>query len=216
MTETKDRDNPFPGLRPFAPEEAHLFFGREDQIADLVQRLRRNRFVAVVGSSGSGKSSLVQAGLLPALRRGLATRYGTRWRIAVLRPSDAPIRALVQALDQPDVFSPADDKEEAHLQATILDTTLRRSALGLLDAAAQADMPPGENLLAVVDQFEEIFRFKEEALVHAEQIKKTHEAQEAQDPDEATAFVKLLLEAARSEQTPIYIVLTMRSDYLGD
>ena len=104
----KNRNNPFPGLRPFRPEEAHLFFGREDQIADLVQRLRRNRFVAVVGASGSGKSSLVNAGLLPALGRGVPTRYGTKWRIAVLRPGNAPIRNLVDALGQPGILGPDD------------------------------------------------------------------------------------------------------------
>lgn len=221
MNGTHDRDNPFPGLRPFAPEEAHLFFGREDQIADLVQRLRRNRFVAVVGSSGSGKSSLVKAGLLPALRRGVPTRYGSKWRIAMLRPGDAPIRELVQALGQPGVMGP-EDKAKAALQATLLDTTLRRSALGLLDAAAQTYLEEGENLLVLVDQFEELFRFKENARAQAEEAKKaqaaqeTTETEEAQDPDEASAFVKLLLEAARSDQAPIYIVLTMRSDFLGD
>ncbi|MFB3132088.1 MAG: NACHT and WD repeat domain-containing protein, partial [Rhodothermales bacterium] len=214
----KNRNNPFPGLRPFRPEEAHLFFGREDQIADLVQRLRRNRFVAVVGASGSGKSSLVNAGLLPALDKGLPTRYGTKWRIAVLRPGNAPIRKLVDALGQPGVLG-TDDEDKAALQATLLDTALRRSALGLLDAAAQALLPKGENLLVVVDQFEELFRFKEEAQIRSREARKaqeTQEAQKAQDPDEAAAFVKLLLEAARSERAPIYIMLTMRSDYLGD
>ncbi len=222
MTETTKRDNPFPGLRPFRPEEAHLFFGREDRIADIVQRLRRNRFVAVVGASGSGKSSLVNAGLLPALGRGLPTRYGTKWRIAVLRPGNAPIRNLVDALGQPGILGPDEEDEaalQATLRATLLDTALRRSALGLLDAAAQTLLPKGENLLVVVDQFEELFRFKEEAQIRSEEARKAREVnkdQPAKDPNEAAAFVKLLLEAARSERAPIYIMLTMRSDYLGD
>jgi len=221
MTEMKKRDNPFPGLRPFRPEEAHLFFGREDQIADIVQRLRRNRFVAVVGASGSGKSSLVNAGLLPALDKGLPTRYGTKWRIAVLRPGNAPIRNLVDALGQPGILGPDDEDEaalQATLRATLLDTALRRSALGLLDAAAQILLPKGENLLVVVDQFEELFRFKEEAQIRSEEAGKARDKdqQETKDPNEAAAFVKLLLEAARSERAPIYIMLTMRSDYLGD
>ena len=58
--------NPFPGLRPFEAEEDHLFFGREKEIADLVRRLGSHRFLSVIGTSGSGKSSLVRSGLIPA------------------------------------------------------------------------------------------------------------------------------------------------------
>jgi ABC-type nitrate/sulfonate/bicarbonate transport system ATPase subunit len=61
------RPNPFPGLRPFRSDEHHLFFGREEQTADLLQLLRTNRFLAVVGTSGSGKSSLVRAGMIAEL-----------------------------------------------------------------------------------------------------------------------------------------------------
>ena len=66
----RQRFNPFPGLRPFRMDEKHLFFGREEQTRELLQRLRDHRFLAVVGTSGSGKSSLVQAGLLPQLYGG--------------------------------------------------------------------------------------------------------------------------------------------------
>ena len=59
--------NPYPGLRPFETGESHLFYGRDQQIGELVTRLERDRFVAVVGVSGGGKSSLVRAGLIPAL-----------------------------------------------------------------------------------------------------------------------------------------------------
>ena len=73
--------NPFPGLRPFHPEEDYLFFGREEQTAELLALLREHRFLAVVGTSGSGKSSLVRAGLIPALHRGTMTRAGSNWEM---------------------------------------------------------------------------------------------------------------------------------------
>ena len=66
--------NPFPGLRPFEADEEHLFFGREPDIDDLLRKLRTSRFVAVVGTSGSGKSSLVRSGLIPSLYSGLMTK----------------------------------------------------------------------------------------------------------------------------------------------
>ena len=192
--------NPFPGLRPFTFEESHLFFGREGQSDALLTRLRRHRFVAVVGTSGSGKSSLVRAGLLPALYGGFMTPVGSSWRVAVLRPGNDPIGNLALALHAPDVLGVGN--EDPDIRRTLIATTLRRSTLGLVDAVQQARLLPQENLLIVVDQFEELFRFQQ--LLKGEST------------DEATAFVKLLLEAARQHEVPLYIVLTMRSDYLGD
>jgi energy-coupling factor transporter ATP-binding protein EcfA2 len=133
------KPNPFPGLRPFEADESHLFFGREAATDELLQKLQANRFIAVVGTSGSGKSSLVRAGMLPDLYGGFMTTAGSRWRIAVLRPGDVPIRALAQALAAPTVFGGANEPLE--MQAAITEAVLRRGALGLIDVARQAKMP---------------------------------------------------------------------------
>ena len=196
MLEMNDVRNPFPGLRPFEIDESNLFFGRDGQSDELLERLRRARFLAVVGTSGSGKSSLIRAGLLPALYGGLMGDAGSSWRIAIHRPGGDPIGNLAEALTHKDVFGAENNSE---IQKTLTETTLRRSSIGLIDVARQARMQPHENLLVVVDQFEELFRFKQ-----------------AQSSDDATAFVKLLLEAGAQSELPIYIVLTMRSDFLGD
>src|SRR5256885_3226505 len=150
--------NPFPGLRPFDFEESHLFFGRDGQSEQLISKLGRTRFLAVVGTSGSGKSSLVRAGLLPTLLGGFMTSAGSDWRIAIMRPGSDPIGNLAQALNACDVFG-SDIDENAAIQTAIAEATLRRGNLGLVDAVRQAAMPENENLLVVVDQFEEIFRF---------------------------------------------------------
>src|SRR5271166_7135237 len=86
----------YPGLRPFDVEDALLFFGREEQTDELLRRLDDTRFLAVVGLSGSGKSSLVRAGLLPALRRGHLSGAGSRWRVSVMRPGSDPLGALTR------------------------------------------------------------------------------------------------------------------------
>ena len=65
----KDIINPFPGLRPFEQHEHHLFFGREEQTHELRRKLNRTRFLAIVGTSGSGKSSLIRAGFVPTLEK---------------------------------------------------------------------------------------------------------------------------------------------------
>src|SRR5918912_291368 len=86
---------PFPGLRPFDTHEKRIFFGRDGLSDVLLQKLRDKRFVAVVGTSGSGKSSLVRAGLLPALKGGFMVSAGSSWRVAILTPGNDPIGNLV-------------------------------------------------------------------------------------------------------------------------
>ena len=185
--------NPFPGLRPFESDEEHLFFGREAQVDELLAHLRRTRFVAVVGASGSGKSSLVRAGLLPALHGGFMSASGSRWYVAVMRPGRTPIASLASALYESGVLRAGSGDPE--LRIGLVRAVLERGALGLVEVVADARLAPTESLLVVVDQFEELFRFK------------------ARD---AVAFVKLLLAAIAQGQYPIYVVITMRSDFLGD
>jgi len=213
MQEIDHTANPFPGLRPFESNETHLFFGRDGQSEELLRRLKRTRFLAVVGTSGSGKSSLVRAGLLPALQGGLMASAGSDWRIAILRPGSDPIGNLARALTTTAVLGSGDEKQADNIQAVMAETTLRRSSLGLvelvsrartkLDQHGQPLFPDYENLLVVVDQFEELFRFKQ--LIAGEN-----------SSEDAAAFVKLLLEAVGQKTEKIYVVLTMRSDFLGD
>ena len=92
-TATAENKNPFPGLRPFREDEEYLFFGRENQVDAMVDKLAATHFLAVVGTSGSGKSSLVNCGLRPALHGGLMARAGTSWRMAQFRPGNDPMRA---------------------------------------------------------------------------------------------------------------------------
>jgi tetratricopeptide (TPR) repeat protein len=188
-------------LRPFEPEEDHLFFGREKEIDELLRRLRTCRLLSVVGTSGSGKSSLVHSGLIPSLQSGYMVKAGSSWRIAMLRPGEDPIGHLAAALDSPDVLRT--NRELATTNRVLLEATLRRGTRGLVETVRQAGIPSDENLLIVVDQFEELFRFRQSRQVE-------------NFGDEAVAFVKLLLEAAQQDDFSIYVVLTMRSDFIGD
>jgi len=194
--------NPFPGLRPFDFEESHLFFGRDGQSEQLISKLSATHFLAVVGTSGSGKSSLVRAGLMPSLLGGFMRSTGSNWRFAVMRPGNDPSANLAQALNAPDLFG-SEVTENVELETVLTEATLHRGSRGLVDTVRQALIADNENLLVIVDQFEEIFRF-------------SRATEQREYRDEAAAFVKLLLEAAGQRELPIYVVLTMRSDYLGD
>lgn len=184
---------PYPGLRPFRPEESDIYFGREAQTDALLEKLSLSRFLAVVGPSGCGKSSLVRAGLIAALETGFMAGAGARWLVAEMRPGGNPMARLASTLRT--LFANGQELPSAPL----LEAALRRGPVGLVEQVRDASLPAGTNLLLLVDQFEEIFRYRQKG-----------------DSDEADAFVALLLASAAQRELPLYIVITMRSDFLGD
>ena len=191
--------NPFPGLRSFEREQAVLFFGRDEQTREIIARLQQHRFLPIVGMSGSGKSSLVRAGLIPALTGSYDETETSGWRIALLRPGRNPMRELAITLSRAFALPESD---------TVLQT-LRSSSAGLA-RVAQQHVRPEERLLVLVDQFEELFRYGEDS-------------DDVGEADDDEAFVKLLLAAAGKSELrlpglddlPVYVVTTMRSDFLG-
>ena len=193
--------NPFPGLRSFEEEEEHLFFGREKQIDELLAKLNKTRFLAVIGASGSGKSSLIKSGLLPALHSGFLSSAGSGWRICTLRPGNDPIGNLAQAMCSAEILGEA---EITTASPQIIEAMLRRSDNGIGEAVRQLAGHNALNLLIVVDQFEELFRFSK------------YEKTENRDKRDSVSFINLLLAASQYVAVPIYVVFTMRSDFLGD
>ncbi len=175
-------DNPFVGLRPFRSEESLLFFGRRQQVTDLLKELYLTHFLGVVGSSGCGKSSLIQAGLIPRLTAGFFVENRDLWIFRTITPGDAPRARLAAAFDI------AEEALSEQGSSVIVDHLLSEP-----DAASR-------NCFLLVDQFEEIFS-------HLESPAKR---------DEAADFVCILLALAAQQEFPIFVVLTMRSDFLGD
>ena len=193
--------NPFPGLRAFSTDESHLFFGREGQCEVVLQYLALNRFAAVTGASGSGKSSLIYCGLIPALYGGFITNAGSKWKIITTRPGNSPVENLAEAI----ALSEKDEKTagEIDISKQIIYTILRRSSFGLVNAVRQIKLARGENILLILDQFEELFRFKESR-------------KDITVVNETEAYIKLLVNAIKQKEQPIYVVMTMRSDFIGE
>lgn len=195
--------NPFPGLRPFGIEESHLFFGREGQSDEVLVKLSENRFISILGSSGSGKSSLMFCGLIPTLFGGFMTEAGSHWKIVLTRPGGGPIDNLAESLLLQDKEYSNLSEEDKLIRKTIISTVLRSSSLGLVEVIKQLKVASHQNILILVDQFEELFRFRK---IEAS----------TSDLDESSAFVNLLLEAIHQFGESIYVALTMRSDFIGD
>lgn len=194
---TKPR-HPYPGLRPFEPDEWSIFFGRDRMVDDVIDRLARDRLVFVHGASGSGKSSLVRAGVLPRLARH-QQREGFAWRGCMMRPSGGPIWNLARAFAEVEGRENELDRiEEIARRFNGVDATLS-SVAGTLEGLA------GERLCILVDQFEELFRFAKET-----------------SREEAEVFVELLTREFVSERhapeggARAHVVITMRSEFLGE
>jgi tetratricopeptide (TPR) repeat protein len=183
---------PYPGLRAYSRDETDLFFGREDCVNEMVDRLAAHHFLAVLGASGSGKSSLVRTGLLDALELGLHAEAGPNWLIADCHPGDNPVRNLAVALLTAKGAGTADSME-----VDVLEAFLGRGALSVVEWINDGNLSPRQNLLILVDQFEELFRYGD------------YTGREA-----AEAFVALLIGSAGSGAS-VSVVITMRSEYLG-
>lgn len=193
--------NPFPGLRPFKVEESHLFFGREGQSEEILKKLSDEKFVAVIGASGSGKSSLIYCGLVPTLYGGFVGEAKSKWNIIATRPGNSPIENLSNA-----ILNKVEKKEQDEdqlIQQKLNASILRSSSNGLVELLNQSFDFEQENILIIVDQFEELFRYK-------------GSRKDQSSYNESEAFVKLLVNANKVQDVPVYVVLTMRSDFIGE
>jgi hypothetical protein len=194
---------PYPGLRPFRPDEQRFFKGRKAQIEEITARLTTEKCVVVHGGSGSGKPSLVLAGVIPALRLQSIPDRGDFWRVAICTPGQAPVGNLVAALDTVLAPDPTGDRVER-----IHDVLVGGDGLGGFLPAFRQEIPLEEgvsravldkaNLLVLVDQFEELFR------------------EENHGNPEVAWLAGLVVDAWRHRERyeGLYLVLTMRSDDL--
>lgn len=192
--------NPFPGLRSFSTEEDYLFFGRENQIKESIERLTQKRFLAIIGSSGSGKSSLVRAGIIPSLFKKKHHSIPGDWNVVVFRPGENPIARLASSLIETFKIAPAGINFET-LYNEIL-RTLESDSNALIDFLKKYSGT--NNTLIVIDQFEEIFRFKQDTTTTDVLYQ------------ESNSFINLFLNALHQKEVPIYVAITMRADFLSD
>ena len=200
--EVKDLENlppepgepPFLGMQYFEEKDADRFFGRETLIAKIAGRLASTQFLAVVGASGSGKSSVARAGVIPALRRGERLADGSmpptdsgQWDIRVLTPTAHPLDALAASLTfEADSLAATSSLHEELGQGS---QTLARAARRLLAQNSR------KHLLLVIDQFEEIFT-------------------QCRQENERLGFIENLLHAVNpNDRHPITVLITLRADF---
>lgn len=182
---------PFPGLRPFEKAEWPIFFGREIIVGEVVDQLIEKKFLVLHGDSGSGKSSLVRAGVMPRLERDHA-RGGATWRTASMLPRNAPLRNLAVALASL-VSTPPDPGLVIELRRI-----LNLGTKAALPLAAKLRRDENDFVCLLVDQFEEIFQFAA-----------TGGGADVQQ------FVDVLVGLQQTPAPGLHVILTMRSEFLG-
>jgi len=189
--------NPFPGLRPFAPEESDLFFGREGESEEILGKLLKNRFVTVIGASGSGKSSLIYCGVLPKVRK-LIMKESSTWKIISFRPGNDPFGNLADALSE---FISATGQKKIDRNSILSEFIHNRGSLSA--AIKKFIVESDEKVLLVIDQFEEIFRY-------------SNLASDNSSATESAKFVDFMVSTVGQTSVDVYTIITMRSDFIGE
>ncbi|WP_437316884.1 nSTAND1 domain-containing NTPase [Sorangium sp. So ce385] len=191
-------ESPFAGLSAFQEVDADRFFGREDDIAGMVARLKSQPLLAIVGASGVGKSSLVRAGIIPALKRS-----GAGWASLVMRPGRAPMAALADLLGHPALREKTEAKTDDGAPAALARDSARgqrierlRAEPGYLGAALRAWSARNQRRVVLfVDQFEELYTL-------------------SCDARDRAAFFSCLEGVADDASSPLRVILSTRSDFI--
>ncbi|XGV96479.1 MAG: caspase family protein [Leptolyngbya sp. BL-A-14] len=189
---------PYRGLEFFDEAHAEYFFGREDLTDQLIEKLRVGNFVAVVGASGSGKSSLVRAGLIHTLRQGKKFSGSDRWRIQLISPTDQPLKSLATAF-----VNPKDSAVDRAEQLRRAETLLREGGTGLSHLVRASLMSAkhsrNSRLLLIIDQFEEVFTL----------------CQGGQAERDRQSFFNSLITALHDLGDCFSVVVVLRADFFG-
>ena len=180
---------PYLGLQAFDEDDARFFFGREAVAQQLIEVLRSKRFLAVVGPSGSGKSSVVRAGLLPQLRSG-ALPASADWHYFVLKPGAHPLEEMALSLTRGAPNGQSAARTLELLKSFNADERALHLAVRLL-----ADQAREVRCCLTIDQFEEVFKL-------------------CSDRDERVRFINLLRYAATVAGGQTIVVVTMRANFL--
>ena len=155
---SKPSNIPFLGIKPYSENESDLFYGREEEVENLLLILQKNKLLTISGDAGSGKTSLIKAGLIPRLKAGFIGQSGKDWSVAYFRPGINPLSNFAHSLAQNDVMS-IETKPKTTDYEYYLDKIEQSGATGIIDVYKRSEIYNKRNLLIVIDQIEDMFKF---------------------------------------------------------
>jgi len=188
------------GLRPYRKEEADIFYGREKEVEGLLQILQKDKLVTVIGAPGTGKSSLINAGLIPRLEEGFLAQAGKQWSVCKFRPGISPIENMAYSLTSTGGLT-LDGKSNTEDFSDYHQTLKDLGSLGLVQIYTKSEVNNKKNLLIVIDQLEDLFKFNRYF---------DHEKSEQDD-----LLINILARTTKIKETAIYFAIVIQSDYVS-
>lgn len=193
---------PFPGCRSFYESEHSSFFGRIKQVDDVLLLLHKHKFIALTGQIGSGKSSFLQSGLIPALRKGHNGLAGKEWAICNTRPGLAPIKNLAYALSENNLLNPS--IKSTPEQRLWIEKSLKEGISGLESIYRRSEIFGKKNLIIIIDQFEDLFlrtdRFNKATVLN----------------DETNQYINAITGANFAEDIAVYVIISLSAENIID
>jgi tetratricopeptide (TPR) repeat protein/KaiC/GvpD/RAD55 family RecA-like ATPase len=204
LSSSSEPREPYPGLRSFQRHEVDIFFGRDDHVDEMIDKLAKSHFLCVTGPSGCGKSSLARTGLMNGLEAGFLPGRGSDWIFVDFRPGGDPLRSLIDTFAEATAAQLSSTSETSEQAADAVSKTdvdllltnhIALQSHNLVEAISIIKGIENRPILVLVDQFEELFRYAQK------------------DAHSAVAFVDVLLRTVAAAGN-IYVVITIRTDEL--
>lgn len=189
------------GLRAFKKEESDFFYGRKKEVENLLLILQKDKLVTLIGSSGSGKSSLINAGLIPRLEKGFLAQAGNQWAICKFRPGISPIENLSYSLTSDGSLS-LEGKANTEDFGQYLKTIKDSDSLGLTEIYKKSQIFNKKNLLIIIDQLEDMFKYKRFF--------------DSSESDQDDLLLNLVSRTIKMKDTAIYFVLVIQSEHFSN
>ena len=192
--------NNLKGLLPYQEEDHFSFYGREKEVENLLQIIQKNKLITLTGVSGSGKTSLINAGLIPRLKKGFLGQAGKEWSICKFRPGVNPIENMIAALTNSGILKKdyrANTEDFANYKKIIEDD----KNLSLSKIYRDSEIYNQRNLLIVVDQLEDIFVF--------EKIIKEKNSNDQ-------LLLDIISRTVRFKETSIYFLICLQTEYISE
>ena len=188
------------GLRPYQKEEADIFYGREKEVEGLLQILQKDKLVTLIGAPGTGKSSLINAGLIPRLEKGFLAQAGKQWAVCKFRPGISPMENLAYSLTSEGSLT-LDGKANTEDFSEYMHTLKDLASLGMVEIFNKSQINGKKNLLIVIDQLEDLFTFE-----------RFFDSDQSEQDD---LLFDMVARTVKIKDTAIYFALVIQSDYLS-
>ena len=202
MATIAEQKIPFAGSRSFYESEQASFYGRIKQVDDVLLLLHKHKFIALTGQIGSGKSSFLQSGLIPALRKGHNGLAGKEWVICKTRLGLAPIKNLAYALSENNLLNPS--VKSTPEQRLWIEKNLNEGISGLESIYRRSEIFGKKNLIIIIDQFEDLFlhnnRFNNAAVLN----------------EETNQYINAITGANFAEDIAVYVVIALGAENIID